>query len=59
MRTIHLEIEELVGYGLAGPEGDRVTKVGSAKVGRKELDPGISVAPEPATEAAEQGAIRR
>jgi hypothetical protein len=56
MRKIDLEIEELVGYGLAGPEGDRVRKVGSPKLGCKAS--GISDSPEEAAKAAERDTAR-
>jgi hypothetical protein len=35
MREIELEIGELVGYGLGGPDGNQVRKLGSTKLGCK------------------------
>ncbi len=43
MRRIELETEELVGYGLGGPDGNQVKKIGSTKIGFK--DDTISAAP--------------
>jgi hypothetical protein len=35
MRKIELQIGELVGYSLGGPEANQITKLGSAKIGDK------------------------